>query len=127
MKNIIIDTNFLIECAKRKIDIQKELRRILDENFKIGIIDKTIDELNVVMAKGKKEGTAAKLAMTILLTKKFIIYPSGRGHTDTQLVKRADADHIVATADAGLKRKLRAKKQPVIVIRGPKKLAIVGK
>lgn len=126
MKTIILDTNFLIECAKNKVDIQTELTRILDFSFDIAVLDRTLEELDVVAARGGKEGAAAKLARTILLTKKINIIATSGGHTDKLLIERADDNHIVATMDRELKQKLKKKKQDVIIIRGKKKLAVDG-
>jgi len=126
MKTILIDTNFLVECAKNKVDIHSELTRILHFGFEIAILDRTLDELNVIIARGKKEGQAAKLAMTILLTKKVTVIQTTGGHTDKLLVEKADEDHIVATMDKALKQKLKKNGQDVIIIRGQKKLAVVG-
>ena len=125
MKNILLDTNFLIDCAKNKIDIHRELTRILDTNFDMCVLDRTMDELDVVIAKGRKEGLAAKLAKTILMTKQFVILPTSGGHTDTLLLRRADDDNIIATMDKELKQKLKKKKQDVIVIRSKKKLVVI--
>jgi len=126
MKTVLIDTNFLVECAKRKIDIQAELTRILDFGFEIAILDRTMEELDEVIARGKKEGQAAKLAKMILMTRRVTIIPTEGGHTDTLLLEKADENNIVATQDAELKRKLKNKGQSVVVIRGAKKLAVIG-
>lgn len=126
MKTVLADTNFLVECAKRKIDIHAELTRILDINFAVAILDRTMEELDAIIERGKREGQAAKLAKTILMTQHITIMATSGGHTDTLLVDKADADHIIATQDAELKRRLKQKKQPVIVIRGTKKLAMIG-
>lgn len=124
MKNILLDTNFLVDCVKNKIDLFTELRRVLDFNFEIAILDRTLDELDTIIAKGRKEGRAAKLAKTILMTKKVIIFPTGGGHTDKLLLNRADENNIVATMDKELKQKLKKKKQDVIIIRAKKKLVL---
>lgn len=126
MKTVLVDTNFLVECAKRKIDIHAELTRILDTTFSMAVLDRTMEELEEIIARGKKEGQAAKLAKTILMTQHVTIMATSGGHTDTLLVEKADVENIIATQDAGLKKKLKQKKQPVIVIRGAKKLALVG-
>lgn len=125
MKTIIIDTNFLIECALHKIDIQKELTRILDYSHEITILDRTMDELEKIALNKTKEGLAAKLAKTILLTKKITVIPTIGGHTDKRLLELADENHIIATMDKELKQKIKAKKQPVIIIRAQQKLALM--
>jgi len=126
MKTILIDTNFLIECAKHRIDIHSELTRILDTTFEVAVLDRTLEELDVVAARGKKEGALAKLARTILLTKHVSIAMTSGGHTDKLLIDRADENHIVATMDRELKQKLKKKGQPVIIIRAERKLEYIG-
>lgn len=126
MKTILLDTNFLVDCVKNKVDIWRELDRILPHSFLVGIVDRTMDELDVVINKKGKEGEAAKLAKTILLTKHVTIYPTDGGHTDTLLLKKADENHLIATNDGGLKKKLKAKKQNVIILRAKKKLELIG-
>lgn len=126
MKTIILDTNFLVECAKNKIDIQAELTRVLDFSFEIAILDRTMEELEDIIERGTKEGLAAKLAMTILMTKRVTILPTEGGHTDKLLIEKADENHIVATMDKALKQQLKKKKQDVVIIRGKNRLAVVG-
>jgi len=125
MKTVLVDTNFLVECAKNKVDIHTELTRILDTTFEVAILDRTMDELDELIAKGKKTGQAARLAKTILMTKRVVVLPTEGGHTDTLLLKRTDKDTIVATMDRALKQKLKKKKQDVIIIRGKKKLVVM--
>ena len=125
MKTVLVDTNFLIECAKHKVDIHSELTRILDTNFEVAVLDRTLEELDTVIARGKNEGKAAKLAKTILMTKHVTIMATSGGHTDNLLLAKADENHIVATMDRALKQRLKKKGQDVIIIRGQKKLAVM--
>ncbi|PIN76301.1 hypothetical protein COV18_00100 [Candidatus Woesearchaeota archaeon CG10_big_fil_rev_8_21_14_0_10_37_12] len=124
-KTILLDTNFLVECAANKIDIEKELTRILDFNFDIAILDRTMEELDTLIARKGKTGQAAKLAKMILMTKKTLVLPTEGGHTDNILLKEANENTIIATMDQELKRRLKAKKQDVIIIRAKKKLELV--
>ena len=126
MKTIILDTNFLVESAKNKVDIHEELKRILDYTFEVAVLDRTLEELDSIAVKKTKEGLQAKLARTILLTKHVSIIPTEGGHTDNLLLKRADENNIIATMDKELKTRLKKKKQSVIIIRGKQKLAIVN-
>lgn len=125
MKTILIDTNFLVECAKNKVDIHSELTRILDFSFEVAILDRTMEELDTIIARGKKEGQYAKLVKTILMTKKVSVLPTPGGHTDTLLLNKADENNIIATMDKALKQKLKKKGQDVVIIRGEKKLALM--
>ena len=60
------------------------------------------------------------------MTKHVTTIMTEGGHVDKLLLKRAGPDVIIATADADIKKKLKANKQPVIVIRQKKKLALMG-
>ena len=62
MKTIILDTNFLIYCAKYKIDFFTEIDRICLFPYKIKILDTTIKELEKV--KPKELGLIKKLIIT---------------------------------------------------------------
>lgn len=126
MKTIIADTNFMIDCAANKIDIHKELTRILDETFEVAILDRTMEELDNIAHGKTKLAKNAKLVKTILMTQHVSTIMTEGGHVDKLLLNRAGPDVIIATADADIKKKLKAKKQPVIVIRAKKKLAIIG-
>src|SRR3989344_7261709 len=83
MRKIILDTNVLI--SRHKIDIFSEISRICDFNYKICIIDKTLDEL-----KRKKEG---KLAIELLKFKNVdIIKTSKEGIVDNLIMQLAEKD-----------------------------------
>lgn len=129
MKYVVVDTSFLVACAENRIDIERELTRELPFNFKLGILDRTMDELNDLIARGRntKLGQAARLAQSILIAKQFTVWPTpGRQHTDVLLAENADDDHIIATIDAGLKQRLKSRGQPYIIIRQKKYLRLVG-
>jgi len=125
MISVLIDTGFLVECAKNKVDLYKELNRVLDFSFDVAILDRTMDELDVLITKGRSTGRAAKLAKTVLMTKQVVVFPTEGGHTDKLLLKRADENHIIATVDGDLKRKLKKKGNDVIIIKAKKKLAVM--
>ncbi len=126
MKIIIADTSFLVDCVMNKIDLFGELTRILDTTYTLAVLDRTMEELDVVIAKKREVGRAAKLARTILLAKKVTVLKTEGGHTDELLFYMADDQHIIATQDRELKRQLKVKKQPVIILRAGKKLELIG-
>ncbi len=120
MKEVLADTNFLMECTKNRIDLIDELTRILDFKFSVGVIDKSIFELDKLIKKGGKDGRTAKLTKTILKAKKIKIIKTGKGYADDVLFKKASKNIIIATQDKDLKRRLRSKRVPIIVIRQKK-------
>ena len=125
MKKIILDTDFLIHCAKFKIDYTAELTRILDFKFEPVIIDKTIDELDGVIERSRgKEKDAAKLAKTVLKHKNIEQVKTAKNRIVDVLILNIvnKDDYVVATMDAELKRELKKKGVPVVVIRQKKYL-----
>jgi len=55
MKSIILDTNFVIEILKNKIDLKGELSKICNFPFKILVLDRIKDELdNIIEKQGGK-------------------------------------------------------------------------
>lgn len=110
MKKIILDTDFLIDCVKYKIDLFSEIRRILDVNYKVYIIDKTLEELGDKGNFGLIKALLERNNIDVLKTKKD-------KKVDDLILDLVDNNHIVATQDRELKRKLKEKGISVITIR----------
>ncbi|MCX6749383.1 MAG: hypothetical protein NTW17_01395 [Candidatus Pacearchaeota archaeon] len=111
MRQIILDTSFIITAVKQKIDF---FDIIEGKGLQIVIPEQTIKEL---------KGLGAELALKIIEKNKFkLINVLGR-NADNAIIKFAKENPlaIVATLDAGLKKKIRNSK---MVIRGRKKLEI---
>ncbi len=133
MKRIFLDTNFLLIPFVYKVDIFSEIKRIMDEPYKICILDMTIDELNKIIAEQSgKDKEAAKMALqliekmniTIIEVKEQNLYMnlnSKEPIVDDILVKLADENTIIATQDKLLKKRL----NKVIVLRSKKRLEYV--
>lgn len=112
---IIFDTNFLIYTLKYKIDVLKELRRICDFNFELCILDKTLGELKKINKMEARIALSFIHIFKIINTEKFNI-----NNVDDILVEIAFKDSIIATQDKDLKRRLKKKNVPVIIIRQKK-------
>lgn len=128
MKKIILDTDFLIHCAKSRVDYVEELKRICDFNYELRIIDKTLDELtNIIEKKKGKDKLNAKLALLIVKKKKIkqIITKKDK-IVDRLILENADKNTLVATSDQNLKRILKKKGISAIVLRQKKYLSIIG-
>ncbi len=119
MKKILLDTNFLMIPSQYKVDIYAEIDRLLPA-YQLTTLDVVIDELKKLALKGKGRYDA-KLALALLKHKKVIIL-----HSKNKTLKNADEiilntankdNYIVCTQDRGLKRLLRQKKVPLIVLR----------
>jgi len=124
MKKAILDTNFILTCVKQKIDFLDEIKFM---GIKVLIPEEVLDEVRKIMKSGKKLHFRenAKLALKILNKNGFKKIKLGTAHVDKGLVNFAEKnkDVIVATLDRELKKKI---KKPKLVIRGKKRLEIVG-
>src|SRR3989344_4718909 len=110
---IIIDTNLLMAIGQFKVDIFRELDRIITEKYELCIIDRTIDELKKIKENQKgKHKTAAKLALAIVKSKQPKIIKSKEDKSvDDLIVDLAKKEKIaVATQDKELKKKLKENK-----------------
>lgn len=114
MKRIVLDTDFILEALKNRIDVKVELARIMDYNYEICVLDRTLDEL-----KGKK---GEKLARTFIESLKII--ETSRDKSVDELLFGLN-DIIVATQDRELKEKLKNRDIAVITIRQRKFLRFV--
>ena len=120
MKKIIIDTNFLLIPGEFKIDIFSEIHKIAHFQYKMFIIDKTIDELSKIINDKKsnsKDKLDAKIGLKLAESSKVDKIKSETSNVDDAIVENSDKDTIVATSDKELKRRLREKGVKIINLR----------
>ncbi|PIU73145.1 hypothetical protein COY26_01470 [Candidatus Woesearchaeota archaeon CG_4_10_14_0_2_um_filter_33_10] len=132
MKNIIIDTNFFVSAIRFKIDIFSELQRICNFKYTVCIVDGIIDELEKLAGTGKpKDKIAARISLELINKKKIKITKTS---SKNKRVKNIDllilnlikkGNFIVATQDKELKREIRKKGVPIIVLRQKKYLKLI--
>ncbi len=116
MRRIILDTNFVLDIIKWKIDFLGELQRICDFTYEVFIPDVVMAELKR-FPKRSIEGQNANVALLVLKKNGAKILETGGTYADDAIVKIAGKKDIVATQDQTLKRRLRARGASVIVIR----------
>lgn len=133
MYNVVLDTNFLMIPFQFKIDIFKELDRILDDNYKLFILEDQIDELNNIINNQKKDKNNAKLALEYIRIKNinilkqkdlYITNFSKTNKVDDILVYISKDDYIVATSDKELKKRIKENKKKIITLRSKSYLSI---
>ena len=112
MKKIVLDTNFIIYCIKYKIDIEKEIDRIITERFTIYVLSGTLEEINNLKLKESK--------IALEFCKRFKTIES-QGHVDHAIKELINEDVIVATNDKELKRQL----DKVIIVRKKSYLELI--
>ncbi|MBU2503937.1 MAG: hypothetical protein KJ879_02700 [Nanoarchaeota archaeon] len=112
MRQAILDTSFILTCAKQKIDF---FNYLFEEGIKPVVPKQTISEL---------KSLNAELALKILEGKEFQIVRLPGKDADNAIIAfvKKNPEAIVATLDRGLQKKIKNRK---LVIRGKKKLEII--
>jgi rRNA-processing protein FCF1 len=127
MKRVFLDTNFIVQSTKWKVDFFREMKRILDFPHEIVVLDKVIDELEKLKEQGGKKREDAGVALAVLNRRNVrVVKSTNAGSVDTQILKAAERrKEPVATQDKELKRRLKAKGVPVVIIRQRSHLSLI--
>ena len=124
---VILDTNFLIYCAKEKLDYVEKISGILNEKYELVVPEQVLNELNglkddKLKKVSGKDKRACDLALQLLGVNKIkIINPEGK-NTDEAIVNldKEDSKNITATLD----REMRGILGRVILVSRGKKLIL---
>lgn len=120
MNKILLDTNILMIPVLENIDIFAEFEKLFGANYKLFILDKSIDELeNIEKQNSGKTKKAAKFAKALINKKVEVIKTDSEDYVDDLLI-RSDGEYIIATLDQGVKKKLKK----YITLRSKKYLVI---
>ena len=126
MRNIIIDTNFLMIPFQFRVDIFSEFGRVCHFNYKLFIFEQSIDELkNIAKHQPGKHKKAAQLALKLVRAKGITLLSSSQKDADSAILEAADKEMVVATQDAALKRELLKKNASLIILRQKKYLQLI--
>ena len=126
MRNIILDTNFLMIPLQFKVDIFSEIERICNFNYSLLVLEASVRELENIADTGKsKDKKIAVAALKLLKSKGIGIIKSEEKYADDVILRSADKDTIVATQDMALKRKLAQKRASIIILRQKKYLQLI--
>ncbi len=121
---VILDTNFLIYCAKEKLDYIEKINNLLNEGFNLVVPDQVIGELKRLKIKAKKgkDKDACDLALKILDKKNIkIVKPVGKSVDDAIMqLAQENSKNIVCTLD----REMRWELGRVILVSRGKKLIL---
>ena len=110
MHRVLIDTDFLLQCVRWRIDLFTEIERLFaDSKVELCIFDQTLREL-----QGKKDSILA-----LAFTKRMHLITTGSTEpVDTLLqIHGLEPQTVVATQDKALKEKLKKAGIPIITIR----------
>ncbi len=127
MKQIVLDTNFIVHALKENIDFIAEIAKIADFQHEICVLKGTIKELEKLIKEGKlQDRSAAKLGLDIIKRKGLkTIKTEGNKDVDALLLELEPENAIIATHDRALEEKLKEKGFSIIKVRQKKYLHMV--
>ena len=115
---IILNTNFLIDCIRFKIDLKAETMG--NELF---VLKPTLYEIERIIERGTNESTLAKIALELIKKSKIKIIESEK-EVDESLLSFSKKGYAIATHDRALKSKLKEIGAKLIYVRQKKYLMI---
>jgi len=124
---IVIDTNFILTCAKEKIDFAAITEEIIPEKITWVVPQQVLNELGQLKDRPGmkvKDKEAAKLSFALLQTIDPKVVDLGKNpNVDISIVNYAlKSGGTVATMDRGLKERLNNK---VLTVRGKNWLELI--
>lgn len=126
--DILLDTNFILTCTKKKIDFEKIANEIIDKKISWIVPHQVLDELgNIKDKKGIKkiDKKAAKLSFEILQTlNPKIIELEKNPNIDIAIVNHI-IDKPIALATLDKKLKQRVPNNKILTIRGKDYLELI--
>lgn len=99
---VILDSNFIISCVKRKIDFINELMQL---GFKIVVPREVIQELKDLRLKvNRDERGFIDVGLISIDSKKVKKMGFGEGKIDEYLIQKGKTGAYIATLDSSVKR-----------------------
>ncbi len=119
---LILDTNFLIDIIRFKIDLD-ELDSLFLTPFELLTLDSVIKELEKISKTNSQESKYAKVALELVKIKKIKTLKV-KETTDKAILNLANKETVVATNDIELRKKLKALGIKTIYLKSKKHLDI---
>ena len=109
---LLLDTNFLIECSKKRVEFFRELA-----GAEFFTIQSVVEELSAIADGKTNDAKFATAAKNILAKLKFMPEPEKtEGDADASLLELSKKNFIVATQDKELREKiLKAGGRPAVL------------
>ncbi len=125
---VLLDSSFLMMPFKFRVDPFKGIEELISGKPIFTLISPVGEELMRISKEGGKRGRMAKLAIQLAeRCEKVRFEPPGGGGVDEAIIAASKGMRaIVATNDAGLRKKLRNINVPIIYLRNKSRLCLEG-
>jgi rRNA-processing protein FCF1 len=118
---VILDTNFLVDCMRFKVDLNSELAG--NELF---VLDSVIFEIEKIVDRRTSESSLAKLALEFINKNNIRQLKSEEKSVDDSLISYSKQGYVIATHDRELKSKLKSVGAKLIYVRQKRYLVTEG-
>ncbi len=115
-----LDTDFLVTCARFKLDLTRELERALDEPLEPVVSAGVVKELEALAQRGSADAPLARYALMIIGPLRVL---ESAEPVDDWIVRMAKEGAVACTQDTGLKGRLKGRR--VLTVRGKGKIEAV--
>ncbi len=122
---VILDTNFLMMPFQFKVDVEKELNRILDVRFEVCVPRSVIKELEG-LKKSKESKTRRIAGLALEYAKRFKIIDVDKKVDEALVELGKNKENIIATNDKQILKKLREIGANIVYLRQKKYLEFEG-
>jgi rRNA-processing protein FCF1 len=122
---VIADTSFLMIPGMFRVDVKKELERLIEREYELLIPKAVMMELERLSKEGApKEKAAAEIGLQVAMGGTIV---GGEKSADESIVELAsERSCAVGTTDAALRRRLRKLGTTVVYLRQKSHLAVEG-
>ena len=99
---VILDTNFIISCVRRRIDFIEELEK---NGFRIRVTREVLEEMKDIRNEvSRDEKVAIDMAFEIIESNKVEKIKLPKGKVDEELIRLGKKGVYIATLDSAIKR-----------------------
>ena len=124
MKQVLLDTSFILSAVGNRIDFMEELRFM---GFVIIIPKQVVEEIEKIVKSKKtlKLRKDAELALKFISSYSYKKVDIGEGHVDERIAEylKKNKEILIATLDNGLANKLKNQR---VIIRNKKQFEVVS-
>ena len=103
---VILDTNFIVSCIRKKIDFLEQLR---EQGFKVIVLREVLQELKDILRRdgsSREDRLAVNVALELLFGKRVKHMTIGQGKVDDELIRLGNMGYYIATLDRVIKRQV---------------------
>ncbi len=118
LRKVVVDTNFLASCIHFRIDINRELDRLLDEKYELVVSERVVGELERIAEGRTRSAPFARLALRLIHERNVRVEKSDESVDDWIVNYAHENSALACTNDIALRGRLRRARVRTIIMKG---------